>query len=215
MNVSKKRKIIWWGTAGCASRSFQGFLVGSGIDDLMNIPEKCHIANECSHTHSQGIPKGCEDYTIICNTRNPYSRAISSYLDEFVDNQREWSGKPYKEWLVDEYFAEHRKNGVDHFYMLEWPEIGREPDYIIRMEHMEEDIRKCPILMESDPLRIEDALQSSIRTNNHKNENPKDEYIGNFQNFKKYYNQETADLVYNNLKQYFTKFGYRKDSWLR
>lgn len=215
MNASKKRGIIWWGTAGCGSRSFQGFLVGSGIDDLINVPETCVVGSECSHTHAQGIPKGYENCKIICNTRNPYSRAVSSYLDEYVDLTRSWGGKPFKTWLKEDYFNEERSQNVDHFYMLEWPEIGREPDYMIRMEHMEEDVRNCPPLMNGDTERIEDAIESSLRRNNNKNENPHDEYIGNFQHFQKYYDQESADLVYTKLEEYFTKFGYERDSWLK
>lgn len=214
MNASKKRNIIWWGTAGCGSRSFQGFLVGSGIDDLINIPVNCHVGVECSHTHQQGIPKGYENATIICNTRNPYSRAVSSYLDEYVDRERDWGGKKFKTWLKEEYFSGYRLNDIGHFYILEWDEIGREPDYIIRMEHMEEDIRNCPPLMVGDPERLEDALESTVRTNNHMNENPHDEYIGNFQHFQKYYDQESADLIYSHLEEYFTRFGYGRDSWL-
>jgi len=215
MNVSKKRGIIWWATAGCGSRSFQVFLVSSGIDDLINVPERCTVGQECSHTHAQGIPKGYENFKIICNTRNPYSRAVSSYLDEFVDTERGWGGKPFKTWLKEDYFSDDRITNVDHFYMLEWKEIGREPDYIIRMEHMEEDIRRCPLLMNGDTDRIEESIESSVRFNNYKNENINDEYVGNFQNFQKHYDQESADLVYSHLKEYFIKFGYEKDSWLK
>ncbi len=95
--------------------------------------------------------------------------------------------------------------------MGQWKKIGREPDYIIRMEHMDEDVRNIPVLM-SLP-QVDKGLEY-ISENRFKGENPKDEYIGNIQHYQKYYNQELADLVYNNLKEYFDYFGYDKDSWV-
>jgi hypothetical protein len=54
---------------------------------------------------------------------------------------------------------------------------------------------------------------TSVRVNSYMNENPRDEYVGNFQKFQKYYTQEIADIVYNNHKEYFELGGYDKDSW--
>jgi hypothetical protein len=95
--------------------------------------------------------------------------------------------------------------------MTQWPKIGRNPDYIIRMEYMLEDIQKIPVFM-SLP-HLERGLEY-VSENRFKGENPRDEYIGNIQHYQKYYNQELADLVYNNLKDYFDYFGYSKDSWV-
>ena len=55
-------------------------------------------------------------------------------------------------------------------------------------------------------------MNSFIRIS-YKNESPYDEYEGQFQKYQRYYNQEIADIVYDNMKQYFIKFGYDKDSW--
>jgi len=164
-------------------------------------------------THAQGIPDGLEQLPIICNTRNPYSRAVSAFLDETNNNKDALEyGYSFDKWLREIYFKDGRyPESFDEFYMGQWKKIGREPDYIIRMEHMDEDVRKIPVLM-SLP-QVDKGLEY-ISENRFKGENPKDEYIGNIQHYQKYYNQELADLVYNNLKEYFDYFGYDKDSWV-
>ena len=206
MNGSHKCGFIWWGTAGCASRSTSVFLTNCGCNDLLNIPENFQVCVNGSHTHSQGIPEGYEDYPIICNMRNPYSKCVSSYLDIL-------KGEPdltFKDFIIDLIHEDKKMWDVDHYYINEWEKIGRRPDYFIRMEHMEEDLRNIPMLPKGD--KFEEAL-SNIRENRFKNENPHDEYVGNFQKYQKYYDQEIADMVYDNHKEYFELGGYDKDSW--
>lgn len=211
MNTSKELGFIWWATAGCASRSTSMFITVAGCNDLYNHVDGWYVWKEGAFTHRQGIPEGFEDYSIICNTRNPYSRAISAYLDEFVDVNGSWYGMSFAEWLEKSYFDSHRyPKETPDFYMNTWDEIGRKPDYIIKMEDMLESIRKIPFL--ANLPNQEEAAEYLVK-NNHKYENPNDEYVGEFQHFQKYYTQELADLVYNNLKEYFDYFGYDKDSW--
>lgn len=211
MNVSKELGFIWWATAGCASRSTSMYITYGGCDDLFNHVDGWYVWREGAFTHRQGIPEGCEDYKIVCNTRNPYSRAISAYLDESVEVGGSWFGMSFPEWLEKSYFADHRyPNETPDFYMNKWEKFGREPDYIIKMEDMVGSIEKIPFL--NNLPHKERALQYLVN-NTCKHENPRDEYIGEFQHFQKYYTQELADLVYGNLKEYFDYFGYDKDSW--
>ena len=86
MNKSDSLKLIYWGTAGCASRAVSNFLTGIYVKDLMFYHDERGWVNifkgEGSHTHQQGIPKGTDDsYKIICNTRNPYTMCFSSWTD--------------------------------------------------------------------------------------------------------------------------------------
>lgn len=210
MNGSHEMKFIWWGTAGCGSRTTQVFLTQAGCKDLKNYNEDFEIPRQGSHTHGQGIPEGMENYPIICNVRNPYSKCVSSYLDESNQVNHENHNITYKDWLLKLTDSERVSRDVDHYYMLDWEVIGRRPDYIIRLEHMEEDLRKLPMYEHND--KFEEAM-GGIRNNVYKNENPRDEYRGEFQYFQKYYDQETADIVYNNHKEYFELGGYDKDSW--
>ncbi len=184
----------------------------SGCEDLYNHNEDFLVWKTGPFTHAQGIPKGLEDLPIICNVRNPYSRAVSGYLDETREEGNKEYGYSFDRWLKEIYFIEGRyPESNDDFYMGEWEKIGRRPDYIIRMENMKEDIEKIPMLMKLP--HLERGFEY-LSENRFKGENPRDEYIGNIQHYQKYYNQELADLVYNNLKDYFDYFGYSKDSWV-
>jgi len=212
MNGSHSWKFIWWGTAGCASRATQVFLVSSGCEDLRNYSENCHINNECSHTHNQGIPKGMEDYPIICNLRNPYSLSVSSWLDETIGEGHTSKGMSFSDWVLNSLTGEHRiSQDYPHYFINQWEDIGRRPNYFIRVECMEEDIKKIPFIPKSE--RYEDSFNSMIRVNSFKNENPNDEYRGEFQNFQKYYTKELADRIYETHIEYFEIGGYDKDSW--
>ena len=70
MNKSDSLKLIYWGTAGCASRAVSNFLTGIYVKDLMFHHNERGWVNiyegEGSHTHQQGIPVGADDsYKII------------------------------------------------------------------------------------------------------------------------------------------------------
>ena len=210
MNGSHAMKFVWWGTAGCGSRTTQVFLTQAGCKDLKNYVEGFEIPQTGSHTHLQGIPEGMEDYPIICNVRNPYSKCVSSFLDETADKHHENHGKSFKDWLLELTHVDRIHTNSDHFYILDWEKIGRRPDYLIRLEHMEEDLRKLPMYQHTK--YFEEAM-TVVRNNSFKYENPRDEYKGEFQYFQKHYDQETADIVYTYHKEYFELGGYDKDSW--
>jgi hypothetical protein len=216
MNASKEYNVIIWATAGCGSRTITQFLKENGMKDCINYDVGKIAGIEAPFTHTQGVPKGCENYDIVCATRNPYSRCVSSFLDEKAENETSDSPKEYEftfeNWLRNCYFKDNRfPIFVADFYMTEWKEIGRQPKYIIHMENIIEDIRKIPNFdkMEFDP----HVVESVVEKNNMMYENKYDEYVGRFQNIVKHYNQDIADLVYEKLKNYFDYFGYHKDSW--
>ena len=86
MNKSDSKKLIYWGTAGCASRAVSNFITGVYVEDFMFHHNERGWVNifkgEGSHTHQQGIPAGTDDsYKIICNTRNPYTMCFSTWTD--------------------------------------------------------------------------------------------------------------------------------------
>jgi hypothetical protein len=214
MNGSKKYGFIWWATAGCGSRAITHVLVEGGCDDLINYNNNFLVWNTGPFTHAQGIPEEFNKFPIVCATRNPYSRAVSAFLDETNDNPNdEVYGYSFEKWIKNVYFKEGRyPSYFPDFYMSQWKSIGREPNYVIHMENMYEDFQNVPLFM-SLP-NVKNSIDIYLRYNQFKGENPKDEYIGNIQHYQKYYNQELADLVYNNLKEYFDYFGYDKDSWV-
>ena len=211
MNATEKYKFIWWGTAGCGSRSVSNFFHQMGVDDLYNHVEGFYDGRGKSFTHSQGFPAGKEDWPVICNVRNPYSLLVSSYLDVYTERKENGIELSFEDFLRNQYFTDGNMENVDIFFLNEWDGFHKEPEYIIHMETMEEDLRSLPFF--NDEYKIEESLSSVIRINQYKNGSPYDEYLGQLQKYQRFYTQDIADYVYGIMEPYFTKFGYDKDSW--
>jgi hypothetical protein len=216
MNISKELKVIIWATAGCGSRTFMSSIHQTGINDLQNVLEDFIFPITGPFTHQQGVPEGSEEFPIICLTRNPYSRIVSAYLDEARDYDEKKSENDdklsFQTWLEQFYFIEPRyPSSKADFFVEEWQNIGYVPNYFVRMEHMEEDIKKIPELSKLN--FTDEIIDGLIRKNNYANENPYDQYNGNFQNYQRFYDENIANFVYSKIPNYFEIFGYSKDSW--
>jgi hypothetical protein len=211
MNTTKKFGFIWWATAGCGSRAFYDFIRQTGVDDLYNHYENTY-APLGAFTHYHGVPLGYEHLPIICSIRNPYSRIVSAYLDE---KRQSGLGEKYsfEWWITDEYFSEKRYGNISQqdFFIHYWEDIGRKPDYFVRIETAYHDVKKIPML--SGLHDIEQFADKYLIHNHFKHENEYDEYIGEIQHYQKYYTREIADFVYERLPGYFEPFGYSKESW--
>lgn len=211
MNTSDKFKFIWWATAGCGSRATSMSLTELGVDDLYNNVEKFYNGQDRSFTHTHGFPEGKKEWPVICNVRNPYSLVVSGYLDILTEYSERGEELTYKDYLVDYYFNPDNMNREEPFFLNIWKDFHKEPDYIIHMETMGDDLRKLPFF--NDEEKMDEVIDTFVKNNIFKNESPFDEYEGQFQKYQRFYNQEIADLVYDNMKEYFIKFGYDKDSW--
>jgi hypothetical protein len=80
----------------------------------------------------------------------------------------------------------------------------RVPDYFIRQENTFEDYSKIPFIKNSELYKsgqLKDLCNEKINHNK------------NSYDFREYYNQNTADLVYYNFSKYFNLLGYDKNSW--
>jgi len=207
MNSSNKFKFVWWATAGCASRATSQFFTSMGVDDLYNHAEGFVHGQGGSFTHKHGFPEGKEDWSVVCNLRNPYSLIVSGYLDIKVDK----SNLEFSDYVKNDYFSESSLERTDPFFLNAWKNFHKGADYLIRMESMEEDLRKLPFF-DVDEERWTNSLYS-VRENFYMNESPYDVYEGKFQKYKKYYTQEIADVVYYHMKPYFDLGGYDRDSW--
>ena len=216
MNKSDSLKLIYWGTAGCASRAVSNFITGVNVKDLMFKHNEKGWVNIFkgmgSHTHQQGIPEGADDsYRIICNTRNPYTMCFSTWTD--INDE---TGVSFEDYLIKDRYKNFDTNpSMDTFYWLEWPKIGRNPDYLVRLEYMEEDLTAIPELKNNcSQERWDEIADAVVRFNTYGGEREKDNYTkDNQQKVASYYTQELADLVYSKEKFIFDYVGYDRDSW--
>ncbi len=132
------------------------------------------------------------EYTSISEVRNPWARTVSLYatvkrvgfdytFDEFVINElRTWQSGLQGRWNSYEMFHERGERIVDH---------------IIRIEHLEEELR--PVVEREWPgLHLDYATRSN--TGSH---NP----------YRDYYTDKTSDIVADFFAYDIETFGYRFD----
>ena len=213
MNASKERKFVWWSHGANATRSTAAFFVKC-FPDFWNYRD-----NESARraTHSFLIPEGCEDFLIITNVRNPYTLIVSQYRD-LVD-QAVHEGKQihnFKDWVFSQDY-----DSLDLSDVIRWNITGNIPEHFIHMESLEEDLVKLPFVQtwlkedSTNYVILEDALNTSIRTNVFRGESVADKYVNGFQDISDMYDQDTAIQVVRLFggDHYFNKIGYDIDSW--
>ena len=208
MNYNRRLKLLWWATAGCGSRSNNGVFTNLGDETMWynsvdNVFHNIRL-ERISHTHTQGIPPGCEDYKIICLIRNPYTRSVSHYIDLVHQDSN----------LKFEDFITKGRTGFDR-YWDQWKAIGRDPDYIIRLENPIEDWKKVSEASQIIGKNEFDALLERVfEVNHYAHSKPLDKYDSNgHQIVNRFFTQEFADILYKEEKFIFDLGGYKKDSW--
>lgn len=180
-----------------------------------------------------------DNYKILCSIRNPYSRIVSllkyhnifkdklisktnknaysthknfkkllnenkiSFLNEESFNKIFEEKLKFNEW-IDKCFISKtiHKIWLDQINYHEYLKIYK-PDYYIKIENLVDDIKNIPEFKNK-------KINNKILLKNLKTEIDE---INNEDDWRDLYNQDIADLVYNNLKEQFDMFGYDKDSW--
>jgi hypothetical protein len=144
------------------------------------------------HNHSVNLFDGHEKYKLIVTVRNPYSKTVSTY--EYMNRGlSEEKIQPF-----DVFVDDFRKRPIEP------PFEKRKPDYPLRQENLYGDYLKIPFVRDSKLNQsgvLEELCQKKMNTGLYTKP------------VKDYYNQETANIVYTNYKEYFDLFGYDKDSW--
>jgi hypothetical protein len=146
--------------------------------------------NNLHHHHGLYLFDGHEKYKLIVTVRNPYSRIVSMY--EWINTNKEII-QPFEVFLSD-----FKKNPVQPIFEK------RIPDYPLRQENLYGDYLKIPFVRDSE-LNESGGLKELCEKKLNKGVDRK--------SVKDYYDQETANIVYVNYKEYFDLFGYDKDSW--
>jgi hypothetical protein len=205
MNYNKEYGLLYWATAGCASRTNLAALDGLG-DRWTYYPQNNKLQKFGTFSHNQGIPPGCEDYKIICSIRNPYTRAVSAYIDLLAEG---------KTFSFKEYCFEYRYNNYpndrDLFYWNEWQELGV-PDYFIRLEHIVKDWESIPQFINN--IKDWERLKPNLTTNSYHGEKPLDQYDANgHQKVTRFMDQEVADLIFEKDAIIFKVGQYARTSW--
>lgn len=193
-NVNKQYEFIWIGPERVGSRTTAKIFTFCGF---MCRGKQLSFANSFNYTHNSEIPEEFKDYKIICSARNPYSRTLSLYKNftysaETGDN---YSFKEYVLGLTCGKPQENFKDGDSKYRVFVNPVLEKQPDYVIRLENFNEDIRKLPFIYNH---LTEKQLEMLC------------DHGKEIEEWESYYDQEMKDLVYQHLKHQFDMWGYEK-----
>ena len=201
MNYNDDLKVVWITPMRTGTRS------SGAIMHKLNFKSEINNIHQKETVHGIGIPKGKEDYKLIVNIRNPYSRMVSLYYLHMYNSKQ--FNQVFDRWVKSNLsFSDYNKS----FFILEsLKQLPKLPDFYIRMENFEDDIKSLWFVKENF-----DLLEQTINDNIEKNR-----YLTEFEEYgftkknswKEYYNEEIAEIVFLKLKGEFDFFNYDKNSW--
>jgi hypothetical protein len=184
-NISEKYKFIWLAPERTGSRKVAEILSYFGFT---NVGMTLFSTGNYNFSHYSKELEGNKDYKLICNTRNPYSRVYSLFKN-FYGLSTEKSKESFKNYLIHDLLNGQIKRMVIN------PPPNVKPDYIIRLEHMTEDLLKLPFIFDV-------LTEKQVRLLSYH-----DKPIDSWEEF---YDEESRNIVYNLLKYQFDLFGYEK-----
>jgi hypothetical protein len=193
-NIIQKEKCLVWLPAKTASTHAFSILknYGLGACELENnqfVRIKHNLPD--LYTHDCKLFDGHENYLFISTARNPYSKLVSYFKFIGIDKP---NIKFYDYLYLTVLEKAHHKPKFEQ----------RIPDYFIRQEHIFEDYSKIPFIKNSDFYKSGQLKELCEKKINHN----KTTY-----DFRDYYDEMCADLVYYNFSKYFELLGYDKNSW--
>jgi hypothetical protein len=198
MNWSDELKVIWLTPMRTGTRSCGEIMRYFNFKNNYNVPVP---------SHDLKIPEGKEDYFLIFNIRNPYSRMVSLF-NLFTNNNKNFNSN-FDQWVLNDYIFYNY-----NFYLSDdVKELPKKVDHFIRIEKFEEDVNNLFFIKEKkydETLNL--IIDSSITKNRYEKEFENNVTNGR-KHWKSFYTQETADFFYNRFKDDFIFFSYDKNSW--
>lgn len=206
LNVSEEHKYFLWSPAKTGSTSFTNIFENFSFykwefdDDGFLL----YKTNKIMHNHYCRFFHGHEDYGLIISARNPYSMIYSILRLDLIDKKTAL-GKLEKHSGLDK-IERHvfHKNKIfkDCCYCC----FDDKPKHYIRLENLFEDYSKLDFIRNSE-LYKSGKLYDECKIKYNASGTQTDEW-------KKFYDKDSADLVYYNHANYFESVGYHKDSWM-
>jgi hypothetical protein len=202
INISRKHKFFSWTNRRTGSTHFTFMLERFNFESADLDLETMKLSNfqdNVRHNHTCFLFENHWDYKFITSVRNPYSMMISQagiMSDKSSSDKKEL----VRERIENLIQYPHNHDGCCNCFH------ERQPDYIIRLEHLYEDWLKVPFV-KSDELHFPGQLKKQTEIVMNNQPNTKGHY------WKDFYDQSLADTVYYSQPYTFELFGYDRDSW--
>jgi len=138
---------------------------------------------------------GHQNYDFISSIRNPYSFEVSAFrMNKLVKNYKD----DFKRFIDARYFTRFgEKKPIINFTRL--------PNFFIRIENLYEDYSKIPFIVNSEYYQSgELEKQVGVKINNN---------IVDDRDWREFYDDECAEIVYSNNLEIFDLNQYDKDSY--
>jgi hypothetical protein len=207
MNVNHDLKVVWWLPSRTASRSVSEILAYYKFyNSILNLP-----VTE-SYTHAMAIPIGCDDYTLVCNIRNPYAKVLSTWHLRHFKQEPETGNL-----ILEKSFSEFVTPANARVEESVITQNKRTPDFYVRVEHLIDDLHKLPFLDFTDPHT--NMLINGLNTNNYTCEGgdvgcfalQRDPKNSEMTDYKSYYTQKELDIVWYTNEDVFNELGYSRE----
>jgi hypothetical protein len=190
MPYSESLKVFWFTPMRTASRSCNELLRHLDFTDFSHELDKNKIR---------------EQYYFVSNIRNPYSRLVSIY--HLYCYHRKKEPNDFRDWATKQ-LGENVHYPIYQIFLSKiFSSCNKLPDYFVRQEFLEEDIRNLWFIKDSMSEHIEYIIQNTIVSNRYFKE------FGKINPWQEYYDDSLSNYVYNFLEKDFQLFGYDKNSW--
>ena len=224
MNVNRELKLIWWAPERCGTKITAEIFKKLGFEVYDEKNNTFTPLSETYHSHRITIPEQFSEYKIICNVRNPYDKVISFYLNftsvgsnfVFFKNRKNEVKDKINNFTLELFeYAINQKVLVNmsreipvRDYVSKLTFDKRLPDFLIRVENLEEDFSKIDFIKQSK-MWDSGEIQQLIKDNEFINKRPFD--------FNDLYSFESARRVFDYYKKHFyvcdySPFSFTKNS---
>lgn len=191
-NISEKYKFQWIAPERTGSRKVAEVL---SYYDFKHLGDRIYNYGGHKYTHktiaNENLWKGINpssQYKTICNARNPYGRTYSLFKN-FYWEVRDKGKEGFREFLHN-----HLLKGRMMLMTVE-PKWDKPFDYIIRLEHMKDDLMKLPFILDVLTESQVEMLSSHGKE---------------IENWEEFYDDEMKEIVYNLTEHHFKLWGYEK-----
>ncbi len=179
-----------------------------------------YLDSQPTHNHTVSFMENHLDHEVMISCRNPYAIYCSMFRLKIVVDGKIRSTfnlqKEYHEYLLEYLHYDMgdpwRDNSGNHFIEKL---LSRKIDHRIKLENFSESVLNVPFIKNLPSEQIQLIRDLSLEKFGDYSEMKVFNFAKKYfpSDFRLYYNQEIADLVYENFKGKFAIMGYDKDSW--
>lgn len=181
-NVSERYKFVWIAPSRTGSRTMAEIL--SYYDFKFN-GKPVFLFNEHNYSHISPNPEQFQNYKIICSARNPYAR-LYSHFENYAVHFEEKSKSNFRKYVESKLWKENN---------LHYPILTEKPDYVIRLEHLKEDLVKIPFIFDKLTPRQLDLFLEHGKT---------------LEPWENHYDDDIREIVYESFRNHFIFWNYEK-----